>query len=141
RDNRYACASQGSGTYTAVPGGRERAHDRVLVAGGTGPGWIELNSAADSAPAEIMAAYAAALSELPAYLGGHGYFPSGLPVLQEAIAARYAARGLPTDPEQIVVTPGALTAASVVVRAIAKKRSHVMIESPAYPNAAEMLRA
>jgi len=141
RDTGYARAAQGSGTFTAVPGGRERAHDRVLVAGGAGEGSIDLSCAADSAPAEVMAAYAAAVSDLPAYLSGHGYFPSGLPVLQEAIAASYAARGLPTDPAQIVVTPGALTAASVVVRAFAPRHGHALVESPTYPNAAEMLRA
>ncbi|GAA0235623.1 PLP-dependent aminotransferase family protein [Castellaniella daejeonensis] len=141
RDNGYAHAAQGSGTFTAVPGGHERAHDRVLVAGGAGDDWIDLGCAADSAPAEVMAAYAAALADLPAYLGRHGYFPSGLPVLQEAIAAGYAARGLPTDPGQIVITPGALTAAGVVVRALARHPGRVLLESPTYPNASEMLRA
>ena len=141
RDCGYAHAAQGSGTFTAVPGGHERAHDRVLVAGGAGEDWIDLSCAADSAPAEVMAAYAAALSELPAYLGRHGYFPSGLPVLQEAVAAGYAARGLPTDPDQIVITPGALTAAGVVVRALARRHGHALIESPTYPNVGEILRA
>jgi DNA-binding transcriptional MocR family regulator len=140
RDGGYAHAVQGSGTFAAVPGGRERAHDRVLVPGGAAEGWIDLNCAADSAPADVMAAYAAALSDLPAYLGGHGYFPSGLPVLQEAIAATYDARGLPTDPAQIVVTPGALTASGVAVRALAPRRGRALIESPTYPNVAEMLR-
>ncbi|WP_417277080.1 PLP-dependent aminotransferase family protein [Castellaniella sp.] len=139
-DNNYARATQGSGTYTSVPGGRQRAHDRVLVAGGVGGG-IDLSCAADSASSEIVAAYTAALSDLPAYLGGHGYFPSGLSVLQEAIAATYQARGLPTAPEQIVVTPGALTAASVAVRTLGLRRGHALVESPTYPNASEMLRA
>src|SRR5690606_17877911 len=134
RDNGYAHAAQGSGTFTAVPGGHERAHDRVLVAGGAGDDWIDLGCAADSAPAE-------ALAVLSAYLGRHGYFPSGLPVLQEAIAAGYAARGLPTAPGQIVITPGALTAAGVVVRALARHPGRVLLESPTYPNASEMLRA
>ncbi len=82
----------------------------------------------------------AALTELPAYLSGHGYFPTGLPVLQEAIAATYEARGVPTAPDQIVVTPGTLTAASVVVRALAPRRGHALVESPTYPNAAEVFR-
>ncbi len=141
RDSGYAHAAQGSGTFTAVPGGHERAHDRVLVAGGAGEGWIDLSCAADSAPVEVMAAYTAALSELPAYLGRHGYFPSGLPVLQEAVAAGYAARGLPTDPEQIVITPGSLTGAGIVVRALARRSGHALVESPTYPNASEILRA
>lgn len=141
RDSGYARAAQGSGTFTSAPIGHERAHDHVLVAGSISDGWIDLSCAADSAPADVMSAYTAALSDLPAYLGGRGYFPSGLPVLQEAIAATYDARGLRTDPEQIVVTPGALTAASVVVRALTLHRGHALVESPTYPNAAEMLRA
>lgn len=141
RDNGYASATQGAGTFTSVPGGRERAHDRVLTPGLAGEDWIDLNCTADSAPLEVMAAYTAALSQLPAYLGGHGYFPTGIPVLQEVVAAAYEARGLPTRPEQIVVTPGALAAASVVVRAMASGRGHALVESPTYPNVAEALRA
>lgn len=141
RDNGYARAVQGSGTFAAIPGGRERAHDHVLVPRDAAGGRIDLTCAADSAPSDVMAAYAAALSDLPAYLGGHGYFPSGLPVLQEAIAATYEARGLPTGPDQIVVTAGALIASGVAVRALALDRGHALVESPTYPNAAEMLRA
>ena len=141
RDSGYAHATQGAGTFTAVPGGRERAHDRVLAPKGVGEDWIDLNCTADSAPADVMSAYTAALSQLPAYLGGHGYFPGGLPVLQEAVAAAYAMRGLPTTPDQIVVTPGSLAAASVVARALASRRTRALVESPTYPNAAEALRA
>ena len=47
---------------------------------------IDLNCAAPSAPPELAAAYAEAGALLPAYLGGHGYFPAGLPELQAAIA-------------------------------------------------------
>src|SRR3546814_13424603 len=44
RDSGYARAVQGSGTFTSVPLGRERAHDRVLVAGSISEGWIDLSS-------------------------------------------------------------------------------------------------
>lgn len=141
RDLGYAYAHTGSGTFTSLPGGRERVRDRVLMPKGAAANSIDLNCAADSAAADVMMAYTAALSDLPAYLGGHGYFPSGLPVLQEAIAKTYQARGLATDPQQIIVTPGALTAFSVVVRALLSRRGTALIESPTYPNAAEMLRA
>ena len=77
---------------------------------------------------------------MPAYLGGHGYFPSGLPQLQAAIAATYNGRGLPTDPEQIMVTPGALTAAAVVAQALTGPRDRVLVESPVYPNATQAIR-
>ncbi|MDO9455433.1 PLP-dependent aminotransferase family protein [Nocardioides sp.] len=139
RDGGYAEARRGSGTFTQVPGGRSRAHDRALVPG-TGDGdTIDLNCAAASAPPGIAAAYAAAVTELPAYLGGHGYFPAGLPALQAAIAERYAARGLPTDPGQVVVTAGALAAAALVAQAFTGPRDRVLVESPVYPNATQAI--
>jgi DNA-binding transcriptional MocR family regulator len=77
---------------------------------------------------------------LPAYLGGHGYFPAGLPELQRRIAATYEARGLPTDPAQIMVTPGALSAASIVAQAFTGPGDRVLVESPVYPNASQAIR-
>ena len=101
---------------------------------------IDLNCAAASAPPGLAAAYVDAVAELPAYLGGHGYFPAGLPRLQEAIAATYDARGLPTDPEQIMVTPGALSAAAIVARALTGPGERVLVETPVYPNATQAIR-
>ena len=66
RDSGYAHATQGAGTFTAVPGGRERAHDRVLAPKGVGEDWIDLNCTADSAPADVMSAYT--VSVLPSHL-------------------------------------------------------------------------
>lgn len=137
----YAEARRGSGTFTAVPGGRSRAHDRALVPGtwGHDADVIDLNCAAASAPPGIAAAYADAAADLPAYLGGHGYFPAGLPALQAAIAAQYDARGLPTDPGQVVVTAGALAGAALVAHALTGPRDRVLVESPVYPNATQAI--
>lgn len=140
RETGYAEARQGSGTYTRLPGGRVRAHDRALFPGDPAEGAISLVCAAATAPPGIAAAYAEAAAELPAYLGGNGYYPAGLPALQAALAAAYDARGLPTRPEQIIVTPGALSAAAVVGRALAGPRDRVLVESPTYPNAVEALQ-
>ncbi len=136
----YAEARQGAGTFTRVPGGRSRAHDRALLPGPDDGDAIDLNCAAASAPPGIAAAYVNAVAELPAYLGGHGYFPAGLPRLQEAIASTYADRGLPTDPEQIMVTPGALSATAIVARALTGPGDRVLVESPVYPNATQAIR-
>ncbi|MCW2795125.1 PLP-dependent aminotransferase family protein [Nocardioides sp.] len=141
RDNGYAEAHQGSGTFTRVPGGRERAHDRALLPRPGDGDAIDLNCAAASAPPGISAAYAEAAADLPAYLGGHGYFPAGLPQLQQAIARTYDARGLPTDPGQIMVTSGALSAASIVAQAFTGPGDRVLVESPVYPNATQALRS
>ena len=140
REAGYAEARQGAGTFTRVPGGRARAHDRALLPRPGDHDAIDLNCAAASAPPGLAAAYAEAAAELPAYLGGHGYFPAGLPQLQQAIAATYDARGLPTAPEQIMVTPGALSAASIVAQAWTGPGDRVMVESPVYPNATQAIR-
>jgi DNA-binding transcriptional MocR family regulator len=140
RDAGYAEARRGAGTFTRVPGGRARAHDRALLPRAGDETAIDLNCAAASAPPGLAAAYAEAAADLPAYLGGHGYFPAGLPQLQRAIAATYDARGLPTDPDQIMVTAGALSAASIVAAAFTSPGDRVLVESPVYPNATQALR-
>jgi DNA-binding transcriptional MocR family regulator len=140
REAGYAEARQGAGTFTRVPGGRARAHDRALLPRPGDDQAIDLNCAAASAPRGLAAAYAEAAADLPAYLGGHGYFPAGLPQLQQAIAATYDERGLPTDPAQVMVTPGALSAASIVAQAFRGRGDRVLVESPVYPNATEAIR-
>lgn len=135
----FAVATRGAGTFTRVPGGRSRAHDQALTPS-PNAGLIDLTCAAATAPPGIAEAYAAAAAELPAYLGGHGYFPVGLPALQAAIAATYDARGLPTLPEQIMVTSGALAAAAIAAQALVGGGDRVLVETPTYPNGAEALR-
>ncbi|MBB3040696.1 PLP-dependent aminotransferase family protein [Nocardioides soli] len=136
----YAEARRGAGTFTRVPGGRSRAHDRALLPRPGDGDAIDLNCAAPSAPPGIARAYAEAAADLPAYLGGHGYFPAGLPELQAAVAAAYDARGLPTTPDQVMITPGALTAGAVVAQAFTSPGDRVLVESPTYPNATDALR-
>src|SRR4051812_26106173 len=63
-------------------------------------GW----SSADDLP---RAAFVDASRRLAASADGHGCWPAGVPLLREAIAARYTAQGLPTDPDEILVTTGA----------------------------------
>jgi DNA-binding transcriptional MocR family regulator len=83
----------------------------------------------------VLAAYERATAELPAYLAGTGYYPSGLPVLREAVAAAYDARGLPTSPDQVMVVPGALAGIAVAARALLATGDRAVVESPTYPNA------
>lgn len=139
----FATARQGSGTYAAVPVERRRAHDHALhsLSGATSAdGTIDLNCAASAATPGVAAAYERALAKLPSYLGTDGYLPSGLPVLQALIAESYARRGLPTVPEQIVITSGALAGVAIVARALSRPADRTMIETPVYSNAIEALR-
>jgi DNA-binding transcriptional MocR family regulator len=136
----FAVARQGAGTFTRVPGGRRHARDRTLTPSAGGDDVIDLGCAAPMALPGIAAAYAEATQDLPCYLGGHGYFPTGLPALQQAVAATYDARGLPTDPAQILVVPGALSALMVVAQGLLSARDRVVVESPGYPNSHAALR-
>ena len=84
-------------------------------------GTIDMAHAAPSAPSSVPAAFAAALTELPRYLPQHGYHPAGLPDLRARIAERYTARGLPTTPEQVLVTAGALHGVATAFQTVLRR--------------------
>lgn len=140
RERGYLSSRQGSGSVAALPTVRGGDLDTVLSPGGSEPGGIDLTCAASPAPPGMAAAYERAVEQLPSFLAGTGYFPSGLPVLREAIARRYDERGLPTSPEQIVVTPGALAGTAIAARTLTGVGDRVLVESPTYPNAIAALR-
>ncbi|MEU4105010.1 PLP-dependent aminotransferase family protein [Streptomyces tanashiensis] len=79
-------------------------------------------------------------AELPRYAGSQGYHPYGLPALRAAIAERYTARGLPTLPEQILVTTGAQQAVSLVLTLLGRAGDRVLAENPSYTNALDAMR-
>ncbi|SFG12636.1 DNA-binding transcriptional regulator, MocR family, contains an aminotransferase domain [Actinopolymorpha cephalotaxi] len=63
-----------------------------------------------------------------------GYHTAGIPELREAICAHYASRGLPTTPDQVLVTTGAVNGVHLAVRALAGPGRRVVVENPCYPN-------
>ncbi|MCO1337802.1 hypothetical protein BJH93_02685 [Kocuria polaris] len=154
RDRGYASAHVGAGTIAQVPGGPVAGGGEPLPLGGFGPRGggsgqyddageptaVDLTCAAPSAPVGLAAVYQEALDELPAYINGMGYFPLGVPALREAIAADYTARGVPTDPEQILVTSGALAGVAAAARLLLKPGAVALAESPTYPNSVTSLR-
>jgi DNA-binding transcriptional MocR family regulator len=93
--------------------------------------------AAPAAPAGLARAFEAATARLPGLLSTTGYLPDGLPALRELLAARYEERGLPTSPEQIVVTSGAQGAISLIARTFIERGDRVLVESVSYPHAHE----
>ncbi len=137
----HAEARRGSGTVVRVPGSSSGALGRPLVAvHAVGEGRIDLTCAAPEAVPQVHAAFGWAMEQLPAQLRGSGYYPEGLPELRELIAHGYASRGARTDPDQIVVTSGALAGLAVVGAMSVSPGDRVLTESPAYPNAVETLR-
>ncbi|MEX0168401.1 PLP-dependent aminotransferase family protein [Streptomyces sp. LMG1-1-1.1] len=139
RESGYAHSRRGAGTWTAMPDGQAPTalgafHDET---GST----IDLALAAPQAPAEeLAAALTAAALELPRYACSQGYHPYGLPALRAAVAQRYTARGLPTRPEQILVTTGAQQALSLVLTLLGRAGDRVLAENPSYTNALDAMR-
>ncbi|MGZ4550771.1 MAG: MocR-like transcription factor YczR [Blastococcus sp.] len=138
REDGWATARQGAGTFAALPAGPHRG---AWVPGPVDDGTIDLAHAAPSAPASVPAAFAAALTELPRYLPQHGYHPGGLPDLRARIADRYTARGLPTTAEQVLVTAGALHGVSTAFQTVLRRGQRLLVEQPTYPNALDAARA
>ncbi|GGB21261.1 GntR family transcriptional regulator [Flexivirga endophytica] len=142
RDRGYASAVRGSGTVVQVPGGPVAGGGEPLELSSlqpTGRDVVDLTCAAPAATPGLNRAYEAAVERMPSFIAGAGYFPLGVPELREAIAQRYADRGVPTDPDQIIVTTGALAALAATFRAVLRRADPVVVESPTYPNSLRAL--
>jgi DNA-binding transcriptional MocR family regulator len=137
REQGYVASRQGSGSWVTLPAGHRMAPSDAIV-GGTG---LDLRISAMPAPAVLAEVFETAARELTHWLDHHGYDPLGLPPLREAIAARFRKRGLPTRPEQILVTNGALHALDLTIRATLPRGRRALVELPSYPVALDALRA
>ena len=134
REAGYLSSTRGSGSVARLPG---RA---PVTIESRDTGYLDLSKATMPAIPLIADAAVRAAAELPAYLGDSGFDPIGIPVLRQALADRYTARGLPTDPEQIMVTVGAQHAIALIARTMLARGDRALVESPSYPHAFEALR-
>lgn len=138
RDEGLLASRRGAGSWTALPGpgradGDAFLSNRELL--------LDLAHAAPSAPAGLAAVAEAVRPAFAAQLADHGYHPQSLLELRRRIAERFAARGLPTTPEQILVTHGAQHAFALVLRTVTSPGDRVLVEHPTYPNALDAVRA
>jgi DNA-binding transcriptional MocR family regulator len=133
---------RGAGSWTAVPAGKP------LPSRGLEPlppealgSMIDLGCAALPAPEPwLTRAVQGALEELPPYAHTHGDYPAGLPALRSMLAERYTARGIPTMPEQIMVTTGAMGAMDAICHLFAGRGERIAVESPSYANILQLMR-
>ncbi|WP_051116319.1 PLP-dependent aminotransferase family protein [Amycolatopsis nigrescens] len=102
---------------------------------------IDFGRASPPAVAGLMPAVDVARRALAEHLGETGYSSRGLLVLRERIARRYTERGLPTTPNQVMITNGAHHALVLSLRLLAGPGDRVLVEQPSYPNALEAIRA
>ncbi len=69
----------------------------------------------------------------------HGYRTQGLPELREAIAAHVSGWGLPTTPEEVLVTAGAQQAIALAAAAFVRPGDPVVVEDPTFVAALDAL--
>ncbi len=135
RADGYLASRRGAGSWATIPAGHLAAPDSVSQVEG-----LDLRIAAMPAPPGLEDLAASAAAQLPRWLDHHGYDPLGLPPLRAAIARRFTERGLPTRPEQVMVTSGALHALDLVLRAFSRRGRDALAEIPGYPAALDALR-
>lgn len=140
RDARVLRSRRGAGSWTRLPADPPGIAAAFPFSPHGGRALHDLAHAALPAPsAPLRRAAAAAVHDLDEHLGGHGYDLLGLPVLRAAIADRFTARGLPTGPDQVLVTAGAQHAITLAITALASPGDRVLVEHPTYPNALDAL--
>jgi DNA-binding transcriptional MocR family regulator len=142
RSDGFLASRRGSGSWTAVPAGKPLPTRGLEPLPPESAGSvIDLACATFLAPEpHLTDAFQGAVSDLAPYTGTHGNYPGGLPALRKALAARYTARGVPTMPEQIMVTTGAMGAVAALARQLVPRSERVAVEHPSYANVLHLLR-
>jgi DNA-binding transcriptional MocR family regulator len=79
--------------------------------------------------------------EYAALLRDRLYYPLGLPPLRQALAAYYAAMGLPTRPDEILVTNGAQQGIALSAALYLQRGDTALVEDPTYFGALDAFRA
>lgn len=122
----YLNARRGARSTTALPIAPTPSPVAVTA------GRVNLAHAALSAPPAVHDAFIEATRQMGPYLQDIGIDLTGLAPLREAIAQRYCARGLPTAPDEVMVTTGALHAICLIMAAYIQPGDQVLVEQPTY---------
>lgn len=73
--------------------------------------------------------------------GRHGYSPQGLPTTREAVADHLTDQGLPTTPDEVLITSGSQQALSLIADLLLDKGDRVVVEEISYPSAMDYIRS
>lgn len=133
---------QGSGRAARLPAGSPRPVESLAARTGPAPeGTIDLRATVLPPHPGLQQAAIAVATEIggdPAW----GSVPAdGLPELVEAVCQHYAARGLPTEPGQVIITNGAVSGLHLALQAVSSPGGRIGLENPNYPNTARVIRA
>lgn len=129
RDDGYLNARRGARSTTALPV-TPTARPEIPSAA------MSLAAAALSAPAgAVSEAFVDATHDVTPYLHKVGHELVGVDALRETVAERYCERGLPTVPDEILVTTGALHAINLILTTYVQPGDRVLVEQPTYHGA------
>ena len=129
REDGYLNGRRGARSTTALP-----IAGTATVA--PAPSTVNLAAATLAAPAAVTArAFAQAAEQAMPYLLDIGIELNGVTPLRVAIAERYCARGLPTEPDEIMVTTGALHAIGLILATYTQPGDRALVEQPTYHGA------
>ncbi|HWM03311.1 MAG TPA: PLP-dependent aminotransferase family protein [Actinophytocola sp.] len=151
RDTGEVATRRGSGTRVGGPVGRPRPDGRVKGGRATSvfqrlvdrpDDTISLALAVEPAIPQLREALADLVErDLGHLLTDVGYHPGGLPALRAAVAEHHTALGVPTGPEQVLVTTGAHQALGLVGEVYLARGATVLVESPSWPGCLDVFRA
>lgn len=134
RDTGHIESVRGSGSMTLPLRRTDPGHRS------TGPETIDLQQASPPAWPGLAAVISDVAAGATTLVSGVGYDIVGRPGLREAVAARYTSRGIPTSPDEIMITTGAQSAIHLIASVMLGRADRVLIESPTYPHAADAFR-
>jgi DNA-binding transcriptional MocR family regulator len=131
----------GSGTFVATT---DRLVDTIAARSPRpapqGTDAIDLRWATTAGPADLVQAVQEAVrNALPAELHGDGTSGNGTTELTERLACYLTRTGLPTRPDQLTLTSGAMTGLGLVLDVAAPPGGATITETPTYPGALRLL--
>lgn len=126
---------RGSGSVTLPQARRDVA--RAML-DGTG---LDLQQASPAAWPGLAGVIAEVAADAAALVARPGYDILGSLALRAAIAERYTSLGIPTAPDEILVTNGGQHAIHLVTAALLRRGDTALLETPTYPHAAEAVRS
>ncbi|GAB3837307.1 PLP-dependent aminotransferase family protein [Kribbella italica] len=137
---------QGSGTRVRADRGRETVSNSLLAGDHAASQFLDgplatIDFATAALPSLDLVADVASSLTRDDYLrltsSHHGYHLRGLTALRERIARWYSDGGVPTTPEEILITSGAQQALELVARGCLHPGDGVIVEQPTYRGALE----
>ena len=134
RDSGHIESLRGSGSVTMPQPAREPGLVAVEADA------IDLQQASPAAWPGLAGVMSEVAADAASLVARSGYDIRGSLALRCAIADRYSAAGVPTSPDEVMVTTGAQSAIHLLAQTLLRRGDRALIETPTYPHAAEALR-